>query len=85
METSKGASFPLSHAKRGLMLVESVIARGESWKRNGHTCHLGHYQIDSIDAQGTVKAGCHVVTYEAIARIKDAILASAEESNQAVN
>ena len=74
VETSRGARFPLEHAKRGLVLVDAVRASKEPWKRNGHTCHLGHYQIDSIDANGTVHAGCHVVTYKAIERIKDQLV-----------
>jgi hypothetical protein len=37
VETSRDASFPVSHAKRGLALVEAVIASKEEWKRNGKT------------------------------------------------
>lgn len=74
VETSKGASFPVAHAKRGLALVESVRASKRPWQRNGHTCHLGNYQIDSIDANGTVHAGCHVVSYKAIKRIREQLL-----------
>jgi len=70
VETSRGARFPIDHAKRGLLLVDAVVARGEEWKRNGHTCHLGHYQIDRIEPDGTVYAGCHVVTLQAINRIR---------------
>jgi hypothetical protein len=44
---TKGANFPITHAKRGLALVRAVVARGEGWQRNGHTFHLGHYQIES--------------------------------------
>lgn len=76
VETSQGASFPVSHAKRGLALVESVIASKRPWQRNGHTCHLGNYEIDSIDVNGTVHAGCHVVTYKAIKRIREQILSA---------
>jgi hypothetical protein len=76
VETSRGVTFPVSHARRGLALVESVIKRGEEWQRNGHTCHLGHYQIDRIEPNGTVHAGCHVVPYSSIARIREALLAS---------
>src|SRR6266403_280024 len=39
--TSRGARFPISHAKRGLSLVRAVMARAEDWRRNGHSCHLG--------------------------------------------
>lgn len=75
VETSRGARFPIDHARRGLVLVESVIKTGEPWHTNGHTCHLGNYRIDRIDANGTVHAGCHVVKYSAIERIKPALLA----------
>lgn len=73
IETSRAVSFPMSHAKRGLALVRSVRSRGETWHTNGHTCKLGHYQIDSIDASGNVKAGCHTVKYSEIERIAPAI------------
>jgi hypothetical protein len=69
VETSRGASFPVTHARRGLALVRSVMARGQEWHSNGHTCKLGHYQIDRISADGTVYAGCHEVTWKEIERI----------------
>lgn len=69
VETSQGANFPVEHARKGLQLVRAVMARGEEWRTNGHTCHLGHYQIDRITPDGTVYAGCHVVTFAAINRI----------------
>jgi hypothetical protein len=71
VETSRGAVFPVEHARKGLALVRAVIARGEEWKTNGHTCHLGHYQIDRITAKGTVHAGCHVVEFAEIERIAE--------------
>lgn len=73
IETSRGVSFPISHAKRGLALVRMVRQSGETWQTNGHTCMLGHYRIDSILPDGTVKAGCHTVSYSEIERIADAI------------
>lgn len=83
VETSRGARFPLAHAKRGLALVESAIARGEEWRRNGQTCHLGHYQIDRIEANGTVHAGCHVVPFTAILRIRESIVSSIVVNDEA--
>lgn len=80
VETSRGARFPVSHARRGLVLVEAVRASGETWKRNGHTCHLGPYQIDRIDPTGTVHAGCHVVPWSSIERIKPQIEAATLEA-----
>lgn len=76
VQTTRGASFPVSHAKLGLRLVERVIAAGTPWHQNGEQCRLGHYRIDSIDANGTVHAGCHVVTYAAIQRIADQLKAA---------
>ena len=75
VETSLGARFPVSHARKGLVLVESVMARGEDWQRNGKTCHLGVYQVERIERDGTVHAGCHVVKWEAIQRIKEQLTA----------
>ena len=43
---------------------------------DGHTWHLGHYQIDRIEANGTVHAGCHVVAWKAIERIREQLLSA---------
>lgn len=69
VETSKGAEFPISHALRAIPLVLRCRERGIDWHRNGHTVHLGSFQIDSIDAFGNVTAGCHVVMFDEIERL----------------
>jgi hypothetical protein len=69
VQTSLGASFPVEHARLGLRVVREVRATGEEYRRNGHTIHLGHYVIDRIEPNGTVHAGCHVVTWDEIERI----------------
>jgi hypothetical protein len=61
VETSLGARVPVAHAKRALILVRAVVSRGETWETNGHTCHLGNYKLDRIEADGTLRAGCHVI------------------------
>jgi hypothetical protein len=61
VETSAGASFPLDHAKRAARLLGHFLASGESYQRNGQSVHLGHYTIDSISSDGTLRAGCHVI------------------------
>jgi hypothetical protein len=81
VETSRGARVPVSHAKRALTLVRAVIGRGEAWQTNGHTCHVGHYKLDRIEANGTLKAGCHVIArdeWERIAPLLDAYQVSPE-------
>ena len=69
VQTSKGATFPLRHAALALKIVKRCRETKEPWHTNGHTIHLGHYTLDSIDADGTVHAGCHVVTFDEIERI----------------
>jgi hypothetical protein len=69
VETSLGAQVPVSHALRGLRFVRAVVAKGEAYQRNGHTLHLGHYAIDRIETDGTLHAGCHVITLAEIERI----------------
>jgi hypothetical protein len=73
MLTSRGARFPVSHAKRALVFIRKVRESGEAYVRNGHTIHLGPYAIDRIELDGTVKAGCHVVSWEEIERIAPAL------------
>jgi glycerol-3-phosphate O-acyltransferase len=82
--TSRGARFPVSHAKRALALVRNVRESGQAYVRNGHTIHLGPYAVDRIEADGTVKAGCHVVSWEEIERIASA-LDSVPTSATAIN
>ena len=73
VQTSRGARFPIAHAKRGLAFVRKVRECGQAYVRNGHTIHLGRYAIDRIEPDGTVKAGCHVVSWEEIERIAPAL------------
>lgn len=67
VETSLGARVPLDHAKRVLPFVLKLHENGEEWKTNGHTLHLGHYQLDRIDADG-VHAGCHHIPWDEVER-----------------
>jgi hypothetical protein len=69
IETSHGADFPLKFGKRAYLQAKDCKDNGKTWETNGKTIRLGHFQIDSIDATGTVTAGCHVVEYKEILRI----------------
>jgi len=69
VQTSRGARFPVSHAKRALAFVRKGRESRQAYVRNGHTIHLGPYCIDRIEADGAVKAGCHVVSWDEIERI----------------
>jgi hypothetical protein len=67
--TSRGARFSVSHAKRALAFVRKIRESQKAYVRNGHTIHLGPYAIDRIEPDGTVRAGCHVVSWEEIEQI----------------
>jgi hypothetical protein len=78
VQTSLGARFPVSHALRGLAFVRKVRESGQEFVRNGHTIHLGHYAIDRIESNGTVHAGCHIVTWYEIERIAPRLVRSVQ-------
>ena len=71
--TSRGARFPVSHAKRALAFVRKIRESCQAYVRNGRTVHLGHYSIDRIEPDGTVRAGCHVVSWQEIERLAPAL------------
>ncbi len=66
--TSRGARIPLADAAKGYILARHVVETGEAWRANGSKIKLGHYFLDSIAADGTVTAGCHVITWPEIER-----------------
>ena len=69
IETSHGATIPLSHTPRLWKLIRHVMQSGTPYQRNGHTEHAGHYPIDRIEPDGTLTIGCHVITFDEIQRI----------------
>lgn len=66
IKTSKGAEFPVKHAKLAFKMIQATRDAKAEWHRNGKTIHLGAFQIDSIDKEGNVKAGCHTVKWEEV-------------------
>lgn len=66
LQTSMGASVPWRHALKAFAFIKLCRERGEAWKRNGRTIRVGHYQIDAIDAEGNMQAGCHMFAWEAM-------------------
>jgi hypothetical protein len=65
LQTSRGATVPLHHATRLLPLIRS----GQAYQRNGHTEHVGHFALDSIDEAGNIKVGCHNIGREEVERV----------------
>lgn len=68
VETSLRAEIPLAHAERVYRLILGIMAKGEDWRSNGHTIPVGVYKIDSISKDGTLRAGCHTISFEEINR-----------------
>jgi len=69
LQTSHGARVPLAHAIKAFRTIKRLRDKGQTYERNGHTIHLGHFALDAVDAQGNVRAGCHNVAWEEIARV----------------
>lgn len=63
VQTSQGAEFPVSDVPRAWRIVENCKRNGGTFHANGKRIMLGHFRLDSIDAKGNVKAGCHYVEY----------------------
>jgi hypothetical protein len=73
VKTSRGAEVPRDHAERAVRFVLAVRANGSPWVRNGHTLHVGVFQVDRIEATGAVRAGCHFFTFERVAELAKAL------------
>ncbi len=68
--TTLGARFPADHGKRAYRLLKRLRDAGQSYHANGHTIHVGAFQIDSYDhATGIIKAGCHTVDWSEVERL----------------
>ncbi len=72
LETSHGAEVPLSHAVKVFRFVKLCKERGETWRRNGHTIRVGHFQVDRVDCTGDFTAGCHFITWQEVERVAKA-------------
>lgn len=73
VETSKGARVPVTEALRACRFVLNKKMAGETWHRNGERFPVGQFELDAIDADGNVRAGCHFIKWEEIARLLPAL------------
>lgn len=69
IETSRGARIPLDHAPRLWRFIQAIKAAGIPYAHAGHTNYAGEFKIDSIDAAGNLKAGCHMLEYAELRRL----------------
>jgi len=63
IKTSKNAEMPVKFAKNIWQMVKHCKSEKVSFKPNGKTLHAGHFQVNEIDINGDLKAGCHYIKY----------------------
>jgi hypothetical protein len=67
VQTSRGAQVPLEHAKRAFRFVKLCREQGREWHRNGSQVRVGYFSLESVDAAGNVRIGCHYITWSHVA------------------
>jgi hypothetical protein len=78
VETSMDVQVPISGpagAARLFRFLKALKDAGRTYQRNGHSQHIGNFVVDSFDGE-TLKAGCHLITWEEILSVSDAVLAA---------
>lgn len=69
LETSRGAEVPWQHALVVFFKAQRCRRLGKSWHRNGEQVAVGHFQLDAIDEQGNIRAGCHTIGFDEMLRL----------------
>lgn len=69
LQTSQGAEVPLDHAVKAFGHILRNREAATVWTANGHSITVGHFKIDKIEADGTIRAGCHVIAWAEIERV----------------
>lgn len=71
VQTSLGAEAPVSHVRRVLRFWKDAP---RPWQRNTDNGRvdvtLGHFTLDSIGTDGSVRAGCHFITAAEVDRVR---------------
>lgn len=66
VQTSHGARFHTKDGKRAYSILRALRAKGRTFQTNGTKIPVGPWQVDSLDADGNVKAGCHFIKWREI-------------------
>jgi len=69
LETSMGAECPFSHAVLAFKAAQRCRATGGTYQANGHSIKVGHFKVDRIETDGTLKAGCHTIAFDSMLRL----------------
>ena len=73
IETTLGARFPAAHGKRAYRTLLPVRKAGGTYAANGHTIHVGAFQVDSMNEAGVIQAGCHIFEWSEVERLAAAL------------
>lgn len=79
VQTSRGAECPLEHAIRALRVWRLAInanalpwTRGDFAEQDAQTV-LGHFKLDAINTDGSIRAGCHTIQRAELERFETEI------------
>jgi hypothetical protein len=61
IETNRGATVPVKFAKKIYAQFKKCIIEKTEWVKNGKRIPAGNFEIDRIDQNGNVYAGCHYI------------------------
>lgn len=67
VQTSRGAELPVLHARKLWDMIQEIkCGDREEYYHNGHSLHAGSFVVQYIKRDGSLRAGCHDMTYEAM-------------------
>jgi hypothetical protein len=73
LQSTMGAEFPIEHARRAWRQIARIYTAGADWIKeqcgeaeDNRIIRLGHFQVDRIETDGTIVAGCHRITKQAV-------------------
>lgn len=80
VETSMGAECPLDYVVPAMKFWRSTVNASMPYPQsfaapNLYPVKLGHFQLDSIDADGNVRAGCHYIKRAELERLETLLAA----------
>jgi hypothetical protein len=64
IETSLGVKVPMREARVLFQFVVGCMRKQEAWVSNGQTMTIGGWSVNRIEANGTLRAGCHLIKFE---------------------
>lgn len=67
--TTKNVRVSVPFVKRAARFILPKVRDGQTWQTNGEICMVGEFRLDSIEADGTIKIGCHTFDRAEVERV----------------